>query len=228
LATSATESFSYDQNGNTTQKKTGEEITGYTYNSADRLERVQLPDGSTATYTYDPFGRRIKKDVAGEVTYYVYADEGLVGEYDAAGGMKKTYGWKPGGIWGADPVFMTEDGAYYYYQNDHLGTPQKLTDASGNVVWSAEYTAFGQAAVDPASAVENNLRFPGQYFDEETNLHYNWQRYYSPETGRYIQVDPLGFGAKDENLYRYVFNAPTVLSDFIGLEIDYANPLLSG
>jgi RHS repeat-associated protein len=60
------------------------------------------------------------------------------------------------------------------------------------VVWSAEYSAFGEATVDPASTVEINLRFPGQYFDEETGLHYNWQRYYNPEEppgGRVLTCD---------------------------------------
>jgi large repetitive protein len=214
LTASDTAIFSYDRNGNTTQKKAGEEITGYTYNSADRLESIQLPGGSTATYTYDPFGRRIKKDVAGEVTYYAYADEGLIGEYDATGSLKKGYGWKPGGVWGTDPVFMVEDGDYYFYQNDHLGTPQKLTDGSGNVVWSAEYSAFGQAVVDTASTIENNLRFPGQYFDEETNLQYNWNRYYDPVTGKYTVPDPVGAGI---NPYYYSVNNPLKNIDPFGL-----------
>ncbi|MBI1921549.1 MAG: RHS repeat protein [Geobacter sp.] len=209
--------FTHDPNGNTTQKKVGEEITGYTYNSADRLESVQLPDGRIATYTYDPFGRRIRKDVAGEVTYYVYADEGLIGEYDAQGNQQKGYGWKPDGLWGTDPVFMAEDGNYYFYQNDHLGTPQKLVDESGNIVWSAEYSAFGQAAVDPASTVDNNLRFPGQYWDEESGLHYNWNRYYDPGAGRYISVDPIGFLSGDPNFYRYVENTTNNYTDSLGL-----------
>ncbi|UFS70504.1 RHS domain-containing protein [Geomonas sp. RF6] len=199
--------FTYDANGNTVSKTEGEATTTFVYNSADRLEQVFLPDGSTATYTYDPFGRRIKKDVNGEITYYLYSDEGLIGEYDASGNAEKGYGWKPDGIWGSDPLFMTEDGNYYFYQNDHLGTPQKLVDDAGNIVWAAEYTAFGEAVIDPASTVENNLRFPGQYFDEETGLHYNWHRYFNPAVGRYVQVDPLGFAAGDANLYRYVGNS---------------------
>ena len=52
----------------------------------------------------------------------------------------------------------------------------------------------------------NNLRFPGQYYDSETGLHYNWQRYFDPKRGQYTQVDPIGFSAGDENLYRYTFN----------------------
>ena len=184
-------SFAYDANGNTIRKTAGGQTTNYLYNSRDRLETVQLPDGRTAIYTYDPFGRRIRKQVGGETTYFVYADEGLIGEYDPTGTQKKGYGWKPGGLWGANPVFMIEGGQYYFYQNDHLGTPQKMTDINGNLVWSARYTAFGQANVDPGSTVTNNLRFPGQYYDDESGLHYNYFRYYNHETGRYNEIDPM-------------------------------------
>lgn len=215
--TAGAAAFTYDANGNTVTKTVNTVVTTYCYNSADRLETVQLPDGRTATYIYDPFGRRVKKDVVGVVTYFLYSDEGLIGEYDAAGVQRKGYGWKPDAIWGTDPVFLTQGESYYFYQNDHLGTPQKLVDESGVVVWSAAYTAFGQAIVNTASTVENNLRFPGQYFDEETGLHYNWNRYYDPESGRYTQVDPIGFDGMDSNVYRYVKNSTTNFIDPIGL-----------
>ncbi|TAL16594.1 hypothetical protein EPN96_08590 [bacterium] len=88
----------------------------------------------------------------------------------------------------------TADGIwrYYWYQNDNLGTPKALTDENGQIVWSASAEAFGKTAVDTASIVTNNLRFPGQYEDAETGLHYNYHRYYDPEMGRYTTEDPLG------------------------------------
>ena len=82
------------------------------------------------------------------------------------------------------------EGAYYYI-TDHLGAPQIITDDSGSVVWQAEYLPFGKVNISVAQ-IENNLRFPDQYFDAETGLHYNWNRYYDPETGRYIAADPIG------------------------------------
>ncbi len=103
----------------------------------------------------------------------MYADEGLIGEYTATGTEIKTYGWKPGSTWGTDPLFMKIGSQYYFYHNDHLGTPQKMTSISGAVVWSATYSSFGKAVVDADSTVENNFRFPGQYCDIETGLHYN-------------------------------------------------------
>lgn len=98
----------------------------------------------------------------------------------------------------------------YYYHNDHLGTPQALSNAAGSKVWEAEYEPFGKAAVneDPDGdgiSVINNLRFPGQYYDAETGLHYNYHRDYQPETGRYLEPDPVGL-AGGLNLYAYASN----------------------
>ena len=66
------------------------------------------------------------------------------------------------------------------------------------MVWSATYSAFGDASID-IETVTNNLRFPGQYYDAETGLHYNTLRYYDPEIERYTQTDPLGFDGEDVN-----------------------------
>ncbi|MFZ0450266.1 MAG: RHS repeat-associated core domain-containing protein, partial [Desulfatiglandaceae bacterium] len=80
----------------------------------------------------------------------------------------------------------------YYFINDHLGTPQKVVDENGQVVWSADYQPFGEASLS-TTTVTNNFRFPGQYYDAETALHYNYHRYYDPGAGRYLTPDPLDF-----------------------------------
>ncbi|MCP3928383.1 MAG: RHS repeat-associated core domain-containing protein [Bacteroidetes bacterium] len=59
--------------------------------------------------------------------------------------------------------------------------------------------------------------FPGQYYDSETGLHYNWHRFYDPETGRYISADPIGLAGGDVNLYSYVWQDPINWQDFTGL-----------
>jgi RHS repeat-associated protein len=87
---------------------------------------------------------------------------------------------------------------------DSAGTPQKIVRANGSIVWSATCDSFGNAQVTLAE-ITNNLRLSGQYFDEETDLHYNWNRYYDPVIGRYLRVDPLGDGL---NLYTYCFSKP--------------------
>jgi RHS repeat-associated protein len=91
-----------------------------------------------------------------------------------------------------------------------------MADPSGAVVWSATYTSFGKAHVDPGSTVTNNLRFPGQYFDDETNNHYNYNRYYDHNSGRYLRRDPIGI-AGGVNHFLYSFQNPIVIFDPFGL-----------
>jgi RHS repeat-associated protein len=74
---------------------------------------------------------------------------------------------------------------------------------------------FGEARILIAD-IENNLRFPGQYYDRETGLHYNYHRYYDPDTGRYLTPDPIGL-AGGMNLYVYVDGNPVNWSDPLGL-----------
>ncbi|WP_165419248.1 RHS repeat-associated core domain-containing protein [Corallincola spongiicola] len=102
----------------------------------------------------------------------------------------------------------------YYFANDHLGTPQRLTDSDANLVWDAVYTPFGLADVK-LETVTNNLRFPGQYYDGESGLHYNYFRDYDPNTGRYIQSDPIGLNG-GLNTYGYVGGNPLRFVDPTG------------
>ena len=105
---------------------------------------------------------------------------------------------------------------WYFFINDHLCTPQKIVNASGEVVWAGFYQPFGKAWAYPATIV-NNFRFPGQYYDAETGLYYNWHRYYDPDTGRYLTPDPIGQEG-GINLYAYAENNPINLIDFFGHE----------
>ncbi|HEB87226.1 MAG TPA: RHS repeat-associated core domain-containing protein, partial [Gammaproteobacteria bacterium] len=92
----------------------------------------------------------------------------------------------------------------------------KLVGTNGAVVWSARYQAFGEAQLDGSYAIENPLRFAGQYYDSETGLHYNYFRYYDPKVGRYLSSDPIGL-AGGLNTYTYVENNPLRWSDPTGL-----------
>ncbi|WP_426389182.1 RHS repeat-associated core domain-containing protein [Variovorax sp. R-27] len=108
-----------------------------------------------------------------------------------------------------------------FYQCDHLGTPQELTDHEGQVAWSAQYKAWGEAREVISEAgrragFANPIRFQGQYLDDETGLHYNRHRYYDPQAGRFISSDPLGLGG-GLNTHAYVPN-PVAWVDPLGLQ----------
>ncbi|MFV8382840.1 RHS repeat-associated core domain-containing protein [Vibrio parahaemolyticus] len=138
-------------------------------------------------------------------------DDELLAEVDAGTGQtQREYVWLDGQL-----VAYLADGTVYHVHNDHLGTPQALTDELGEVVWKAQYTPFGRASVT-TEQVTFNIRFPGQYFDAETGLHYNWHRYYDPSLGRYLQSDRLGlFDGVDT--YGYVHGNPLGNKDPNGL-----------
>jgi len=115
----------------------------------------------------------------------------------------------------------------YWEHNDHLGTPQALTDVNATVVWTASQTPFGIATVneDPDGdgiKVRNNFRFPGQYYDAETGLNYNYQRTYDPAIGRYTQSDPIGLNG-GMNPYGYVNGNPISNIDPNGLKKNTCN-----
>ena len=111
----------------------------------------------------------------------------------------------------------------WFYHCDHLGTPQEMTDHTGAIIWKAEYKAWGECKAEKAKSnffedseiISNNIRFQGQYFDQETGLHYNRYRYYSPYVGRFISKDPIGLLGGD-NVYAYAPN-PVNWIDPLGL-----------
>jgi RHS repeat-associated protein len=116
---------------------------------------------------------------------------------------------------GAPPV------ALYFIHTDHLDTPRVITNATGQAVWNWDnLSAFGENAPNEnpqgQGAFTCNLRFPGQYFDQETGLHYNYFRDYDPGIGRYVQTDPMGL-AGGPNLYDYTDANPLGRRDPLGL-----------
>ncbi|MBU0481180.1 MAG: RHS domain-containing protein [Proteobacteria bacterium] len=197
----------------------------FTYTDDNRLETASktvkkwenlLEDQVVqAQYEYDASGRRVTKTVDGVTTVFHYdMFNNLIAETDSVGTPLRDYIYL-----GSEPVAMIVYGGLqagtYYFINDHLGTPQQLVNGAGEVVWAAAYLPFGEAQVYNEGVV-NNLRFPGQYYDAETGLHYNWNRYYDPKTGRYITADPIGLEG-GINLYGYVGGNPMNAVDPMGL-----------
>ncbi len=210
--------YDYDAYGNLIRERrgTGQKlVTEYRYDCQHRLIGVSLPGCSTASYKYDAFGRRIEKNVDGHTTEFLWQGERLIAE--SGDNRYRTYIYEPGSF---RPLAMLDGegprkATPFYYQLDHLGTPQELTDYSGEIMWSAKYRAYGNLAALDVSEIDNPLRFQGQYFDAETGLHYNRHRYYNPGTGRFLTPDPIKL-AGGLNSYQYVPN-PTGWVDPLGL-----------
>lgn len=209
--------FSYDAAGNLTEErrgKAGRLVTRYAYDSDNRLIRAETPNG-VSQYRYDPLGRRIAKVTPEGETRFVYDGARLLQENRTE--RQRTYLFEPGGF---RPLACIDQASgaisqVYYYHLDHLGTPREMTDAAGKIVWSARYRAYGALALADVADIDNPLRFQGQYYDDETGLHYNLNRYYDPQAGRFIHQDPIGL-AGGVNLFQYAVN-PVNWIDPLGL-----------
>ena len=184
----------------------------YHYNAQDRLVRVDDVNGGTTPNTpTTPSGGGSGRKSAQLGPLSSMPMKGWWRNTMPRATKARAYGYKPDSTWSTDPLWLKQNGEYSFYQNDHLGTPQKLVKQNGALVWSASYSAFGQARVE-VETVTNNLRFPGQYYDAETGLHYNFHRYYAPGVGRYLRTDPIGLHSGN-NLFVYVENTPINLVD---------------
>ncbi|RUS67838.1 Putative deoxyribonuclease RhsC [Saezia sanguinis] len=216
---SAQVSYTYTETGHIATATQAGQITTYHYDASDRLVSISKNGVEIASYQYDPFGRRISKTVNGQTTYYLYTDEGLIAEIDDQGNMLVAYGWQPGSMYGTAPLWQVnlssnnlQTAEFHYLHTDHLGTVQMATNGNGEITWKAQSEAFGRTLLNEQNQITMNLRFPGQYFDQETGIHYNYFRDYSPQIGRYIQRDPIGLNA-GVNVYSYVLNTPLKFYD---------------
>ena len=181
----------------------------------------------------------------GTAYLYADADTGLgqhslLGEYGNGATRSKgrtEYIWLPLEDGKSQPIGMLRNGKLFAIHPDHLGTPRLVTDEDNTPVWQWPYSAFGDnkptgilkatpnpraaTTIDPillktTNPIELNLRMPGQYFDEESGLFYNYYRNYQPNQGRYTQADPIGLEG-GLNRYAYVNGNPLSKTDPLGL-----------
>lgn len=197
-------------------------VRTFAYSDSGRLERVDMASVTMGSYVYNGHGQRTKKDTGTDEIVYLYdLDGSLLAEYTSAGVHIRDYVWMD-----SAPVAQIEAGEVFRYLHyDHLGTPRLATDDSQIVIWRWDSDAFGSIAAndDPdgdSTVTTVNLRFPGQYFDFESGLHYNYHRTYDPSTGRYLESDPIGLSG-GLNTYGYAYQNPSLFVDPDGL-----NPLL--
>ncbi|MFH8610375.1 DUF6531 domain-containing protein [Streptomyces sp. NPDC018029] len=198
------------------------DIWRYSWDAEDRLTSLTTPDGTVWRYVYDPLGRRTAKvrladggtDVV-EQTDFTWDGPLVAEQLTTVQGVSHHIAltWDYDGL---RPIAQTErligqadraeiDSRFFAIVTDLVGTPTELVDAQGTTAWQARRTVWGVTTWPARSSAYTPLRFPGQYFDPESGLHYNYQRYYDPETARYSTLDPLGL-APAPDPYGYVTN----------------------
>lgn len=223
--------YTIDAAGN----RTADNTTTWVINARGRVSQVRVINGVfTDTYNYLTNGQnlRVRKRGPSAVVpqgtqVFVYDEAGrLIGEYDNLGRARNEH------VWLADrPIALivykySGQGTtptqtdIYSVEADHLGTPRLITDSAQAQRWTWHSAPYGdtQPNENPANRgiLVYNLRFPGQYFDKETNLAYNWNRDYESTTGRYLQSDLIGL-AGGTNTYAYVGGNPHSFVDPQGL-----------
>lgn len=209
--------YSYNNAGNTLTYSNAT----FTYYNSGRVKTVKV-GASTTTYVYNAIGQRIKKSGGSAGTVLTVIDEAghLIGEYSSTGSLVQETVWL-----GDTPVATIRPNGssvtIYYVHADHLNAPRMVTRPSDNkIAWRWDADPFATVAPNQnpkgLGTFVYNLRYPGQYYDSETGLSYNFFRDYDPLIGRYIEPDPIGLQAAI-GPYTYVSASPLSLVDPKGL-----------
>ena len=227
--------FVYDANGNIATDTRSGALYAYTYNQNNRLKTVTVAGNLKATYTYDAMEHlavRVLTNMTPSGTIHtVYDRDGnlLMESNGLTTGITREYIWLPqtqiAPVMGARasvarPLAVvdavnTASPQTYWVSVDHLNRPAQMTNSAKASVWQATWQPFG-APQAITGTLTLDARFPGQWFQLESGLHQNWWRHYDPTTGRYTQVDPLGF-PNGPSVYGYAGSNTADLTDLNGL-----------
>jgi RHS repeat-associated protein len=223
--------YAYNNSGSVTSSS----ATTHTYYNSGRMKTAKLGAASVTTYVYNALGQRVKKSGGAVPTavYFAYDEAGhLVGEYNISGSTVTTVQET---VWLGDiPIATLRGTSVFYVHTDQLNTPRKVTNTSNVLRWIWDPTPFGQGTPTQNPGGQPNfvynLRYPGQLFDGESNLNYNYFRDYDPSLGRYIESDPIAL-LGGTNTYAYSIADPIGKSDPSGLigpqEPSHANAIES-
>jgi RHS repeat-associated protein len=235
LSSDGTYTYTYDNEGNLIQKVSTSATWTYGWDNLNRLVSVkQVTTTGTqlqVTYVYDIFNNRVEEDkwkasTGTTVTLrHGYDDHGNIwADVSSTNTLQARYVYGDGTnqVWArAIPSGLTNAGVAFYL-TDHLGSARDLMDSNGVIQDHIEYDGYGNAT-HTTVAVADGRGFAGGEYDYDTKQEHFGARYYDPATGRWTTQDPMGFGAGDANLYRYVGNDATNAVDptgTIGVFID--------
>jgi RHS repeat-associated protein len=210
ISGSSKESFTYDATGNMLSYSAPFADYSFSYDARNRQTEAFVGAIGTS-WLINGLGQRVSQVAAGVPQFnFVYDEAGhLIGKYDGSGNPLWETAWL-----GDLPVAVLEPAGQFYIAPDHLGAPHQITDAGAAAVWLWPHDPFGSGA--PMGAFTYELRFPGQFFDQSTKLHYNYFRDYDPRLARYIESDPIGLWG-GINAYTYVKGNPVSHIDAFGL-----------
>lgn len=209
------ETLDYDAQGRIVERRpTGEGPVVYRYSVEGFLLEAVRGERRT-TFRYDALGRRIAKETDGRKTLFSWEGSRLAREW-RPDGEERIYTYWPNSHIPMMCHRRRDAGAWevYYFQNDHRGCPESMSDAAGRIAWSADIGVFGEIERETGT-LDQPIALPGQYRDVETGLIYNYRRYFDPRLMAYLSPDPLGHVAGD-NLYAYAAD-PYTKVDPLGL-----------
>lgn len=214
----ATVTQEYDFNGNLTRKTEAGQTTTYEWDAADRLTAINIGARRTEIQ-YDGISRRSRiteKDGGNVISEkrFLWSGNELCEERDPSGAVVTKRLFREG-----EQRVGGSDAGIYFHTQDHLGSVKQLTDASGTVRASFDYTPWGQQS-KLTGDLDCDIGFTGFYFHSPSSLNLTRTRAYDAVLGKWISQDPIAENG-GINLYRYAENSPLVYVDPSG-----ENPLL--
>jgi RHS repeat-associated protein len=198
-------------------------------------------DAAVASYQYDGLNRRIEKVVTGTSdAHYFYNHDWQMLEERFVDGEGDTvasnqYVWSARYIDASIVRFHDgngdgdyvdpEDNIRYYTDDANYNVTATIDATTRDVMERYVYTAYGTANVysptwtDPTAATTDGPLYCGYFFDADTGNYFVRARYYSVALATWISRDPIAYQGMDQNLYRYVQNAPVMHTDPSGLVV---------